>query len=252
MTRRFVGKTAIVTGAASGIGKATARRLLAEGCRVALLDRSDSVIDVAAGLSAEGALGIAVDVTDEVSTTRAINDSIAWLDGLDVLCTAAGILKSGDVLAGSLDVWDETMNVNLRGQLLSLRAALPVMQASRGGAIVMVSSVSARVGDRGVAAYAASKAGVTSLGMQVAVEMAAHGIRCNSVVPGWIDTPFNDVVFADASERAFEVQQTVPMGREGGTSEVASAIAFLASDDASYITGTSLLVDGGLLMGIGA
>jgi meso-butanediol dehydrogenase / (S,S)-butanediol dehydrogenase / diacetyl reductase len=249
---RFKGRSAVVTGAASGIGQAIAVRLLAEGARVALLDRNESVVAVASELSHRDALGIVVDVRDEASTSRAFEVAVGHFGGVDVLCTAAGILKSGDVLSGSLSVWDETMDVNLRGQLLCVRAALPLMQERGRGSIVMVSSISARVGDRGVAAYAASKAGVTSLAMQIAAEMVTDQIRCNVVVPGWIDTPFNDVVFADASERAFEVRQTVPMRREGVPAEVAAAAAFLASDDASYITGASLLVDGGLLMGIGA
>lgn len=114
----------------------------------------------------------------------------------------------------------------------------------------MVSSVSAAVGDRGVSAYAVSKAGVSSLAKQIAAENAAYGIRCNAVLPGWIDTPFNDAVFSSTQERIDEVARTVPMGREGTADEVAALICFLSSNEASYITGTEVLIDGGLLLGV--
>lgn len=114
----------------------------------------------------------------------------------------------------------------------------------------MVSSVSAAVGDRGVSAYAVSKAGVSSLAKQIAAENAAIGIRCNAVLPGWIDTPFNDAVFTSAQERADEVARSVPLGREGTPDEVAGLIAYLCSEEAAYITGTEILIDGGLLLGV--
>jgi NAD(P)-dependent dehydrogenase (short-subunit alcohol dehydrogenase family) len=162
------------------------------------------------------------------------------------------VLESGSVEGQDLAVWDRTLEINLRGQLLVARAVLPQMQSRQSGSIVMVSSVSAVVGDKGVSAYAVSKAGVASLSKQIAAENAANGIRCNCVLPGWINTPFNDVVFSSEQERINEVARTVPMGREGTPTEVAALIAFLCSLEASYITGTTIIVDGGQTLPEGA
>lgn len=252
-TARFAGQTAFVTGGASGIGLATARRLAVEGARVALLDRNGDALTSAVAEIAEVGDTVrswTVDVTDEASVNTAVGEAEDFLGGIDLLVTAAGILESGSVEGQDLALWDRTIAVNLRGQLLVTRAILPGMQSRGRGAIVMVSSVSAAVGDREVSAYAVSKAGVSSLAKQVAAENAARGIRCNSVLPGWINTPFNDAVFSSAQDRIDEVTRTVPLGREGTPDEVAAVICFLGSHEASYITGTEVLVDGGLLMGV--
>lgn len=252
-TGRFEGQTALVSGAASGIGLATATRLVAEGARVALLDRdADGLRIAAARIVGEGGAveSWVVDVTDEASVNTAVGEAEASLGGIGVLVTAAGILESGSIEGQDLAMWDRTIAVNLRGQLLVTRAVLTRMQNRARGAIVMVSSVSAAVGDRGVSAYAVSKAGVSSLAKQIAAENAAYGIRCNAVLPGWIDTPFNDAVFSSTQERIDEVARTVPMGREGTADEVAALICFLSSNEASYITGTEVLIDGGLLLGV--
>lgn len=252
-TARFEGQTALVTGGASGIGLATARRLAAEGARVALLDRDgDALRSVPAEIAAAGGTvgSWTVDVADEASVNASVGEAEESLGGIDLLVTAAGILESGSVEGQDLGLWDRTLAVNLRGQLLVTRAVLPGMQGRGRGAIVMVSSVSAAVGDREVSAYAVSKAGVSSLAKQIAAENAARGIRCNAVLPGWINTPFNDAVFSSAQERIDEVTRTVPLGREGTPDEVAALICFLGSHEASYITGTEVLVDGGLLLGV--
>lgn len=145
-------------------------------------------------------------------------------------------------------MWDKTLAVNLRGQLNLLRACLPRMR-ERGGSIALVSSISAVIGDRDVAAYAASKAALTSLAKQTACEEARHSIRCNAVLPGWIDTPINDAVFDSGEQRRAEVTRTVPLGREGSPAEVAALVAYLGSDEAAYITGTTVLIDGGYFSG---
>jgi len=250
---RFAGHVALVTGGASGIGRATTRRLAAEGASVALLDLDGAALEAAvADVTSVGgvARGWPVDVTDELSVTQAVAEAESGLGPISVVVTAAGILEAGSVESQDLALWDRTIAVNLRGQLLTVRAVLAQMKERGQGSIVMVSSVSAAAGDQGVSAYAVSKAGVSSLAKQIAAEGAGHGIRCNAVLPGWINTPFNDAVFATAQERIDEVARTVPLGREGTPEEVASLICFLASDEASYITGTEILVDGGLLLGV--
>ena len=251
-TKRFVGRVALVTGGGNGIGRATALRLAREGCVVAVADRDEAAWAQTVELADDPSRvkGFTLDVANEDEVARVVTEVTKSLGAPDVLCLAAGVLNTGDVADQALELWDHTMGVNLRGQLLVLRQVLPGMQARRSGAIVMLSSVSALVGDRGVSAYAVSKAGVSSLAKQVAAESASYGVRCNAVCPGWIDTPFNDVVFANAAERAAEVHRTVPLGREGTPDEVASLIAFLCSDEAAYITGSSMLIDGGLLLGV--
>lgn len=250
--RRYDSKVVLVTGAASGIGRAVAERVAAEGARaVVLIDRSERVIEVADAINADvgGAIAARVDVTDEAAMNHVVATTRAQYGRVDLVCGAAGILRLGSVADGPDDVWEQTFAINLRGQLNLLRASLPAMRAS-GGAVVLVSSISAIVGDRDVAAYAASKAAVTSLAKQTAFEEARHGIRCNTIVPGWIDTPINDAVFTTTAQRRETIRATVPLRREGTPAEVAGLIAYLGSDEAGYITGTSLLIDGGLLMGV--
>jgi NAD(P)-dependent dehydrogenase (short-subunit alcohol dehydrogenase family) len=253
LVHRFDGRVALVTGGASGIGLATAVRLAEEGAKVALVDRDRQAIDdnvTALQDVGKSVRGWAADVTDEPALQAIVAEVEAEFGTVDTLCAAAGILEVASIVEQSLDLWDRTLETNLKGQLLTLRSVLPAMKRRGLGSIVMVSSVSALVGDHDVSAYSASKAGVASLAKQVAAEYAGSGVRCNVVLPGWIGTPFNDVAFESAAERADEVARTVPVGREGTPEEVAALIAFLCSDEASYITGSSVLIDGGLLLGV--
>ncbi|MBF9352753.1 SDR family oxidoreductase [Mycobacteroides chelonae] len=252
MVRRYDNKVALVTGAASGIGRAIAQRLAEEGAEaVVLLDRSAEVNELANTITLTGtaAMPEVVDVTDGGAVDHVVANCMKVYGRLDVVCGAAGILRTGSVAEGSMVVWDQTFDVNVRGQLNVLRASLPVMRGT-GGAVCLVSSVSGLVGDRDVAAYAASKAALASLVKQTAFEEAEHGIRCNAVVPGWIDTPINDAVFSSPAQRAETIRATVPLRREGTPPEVAGLVAYLGSDEASYITGTAVLIDGGLLLGV--
>jgi len=247
VTARFEGRRALVTGGASGIGLATAELALGGGAAVALLDRREDALAEAA--TRLGVLGIVCDVADEEQVRRAAADAAGALEGpIDVLVNAAGIYRIAPLVDIALDEWDEVLDVNLRGTFLVAReVARGLIAAERGGAIVNVSSIAAVIADRDepTGHYNASKAGVVALTRQMAVEWADHLIRVNAVVPGVIDTP---MLRREAPEslRAY-LHARVALRRLGGPDEVARAIAFLASDESSYVTGTALPVDGGVL-----
>jgi meso-butanediol dehydrogenase / (S,S)-butanediol dehydrogenase / diacetyl reductase len=173
------------------------------------------------------------------------------LDGIDVLHSNAGRLSAGSVLEVSLAEWQRIFAVNVTAMFLFARAVIPVMRADGGGAIVTTGSISGMLGEPALAAYTASKAAVVNLTRQLAIDFARDGIRVNCICPGWVDTGFNDPQFEhdemSAQDIAELIDRTVPMGRQGLPEEMAAAVAFLASADASYITGQTLLVDGGLL-----
>ena len=248
--RRFVGKRAVVTGASSGIGRATALRLVAEGGRVALIARGrEGLASVAAEIGdPDRVVVLPADCTDEVSIGPAIDAAAETFGGLDIIISNAGIeLLGQDDRVDRLDlgVWQKLIRNNLDGQFLACKHGARHLLASGGGAIVCVGS---NTGFLGMAinepAYSASKGGVFALMRVMAIDYARDGIRVNMVIPGFIDTPMNGPVMADAEELAYWSQQ-IPMGRPGTADECASAILWLASDEASYCVGTALTVDGG-------
>lgn len=232
------GARIVVTGGASGIGRATVERALAEGARVAVLDR-----DVAtAELDAPATM---CDVTSPSDVERAF----AWVDdvlgGLDGLVAAAGIgTESGDVATTSLKDWNAILAVNLTGVMLVSQAAVPRLRAAGRGSIVHVASQLALVGTRGSVAYCASKGGVVALARAMALDHAHEGIRVNAVCPGPTDTPMFSRSTGPARREALE-RADVPMGRIGKPAEVAAVIVHLLSDDASFVTGAVTAVDGG-------
>jgi meso-butanediol dehydrogenase/(S,S)-butanediol dehydrogenase/diacetyl reductase len=249
MSGRFAGRTAVVTGAASGIGAATARALAREGANVVVLD-----VDAAGGAAVADAIGAtfaAVDVADEAALAHALAEAARAHGRLDVLVSNAFRTAVGLIESLGLAEWQRTLDVTLTAVFTGLRAAIPLMRVHGGGAVVNVGSVSGLGGDRGLAAYNAAKAGVVNLTRAAALELAPAGIRVNAVCPGLIDTP----ALRRALDRlpALEVpsRAAIPAGRLGRPDEVAAAICFLASDDASYVTGTTLVVDGGLTAGTG-
>ena len=238
--RGLEGKRALVTGAARGIGLAIAQRLTAEGARVAALDV----------LAIDGAaLAIQADVRDEDAVRAAFARVADEWGGLDVVVANAAVQLTGsDDRADRLDleVWRETLDVNLTGAFLTAKHGVRALLAAGGGAIVCVGSPAGAYGiARGLQAYAASKAGMLGLVRTMAADYAGNGIRVNAVYPGITETPMNRWWIDDPQTRA-EVLAPVPLGRAARAEEIAAVAAFLASDDASYVTGAVWTVDGGL------
>jgi 2-hydroxycyclohexanecarboxyl-CoA dehydrogenase len=247
---RLEGKIALVTGGASGIGAATAHRLAAEGARVAIGDINEHGATAVAG-ELDG-LGVKLDVTDTASVREAVKAVQERLGEIDVLVNNAGTDLFSYFVNTDEGLWDFVLGVNLRGVLAVTHAVLGSMQERRSGAIVNVASEAGRVGSQGSSIYSAAKAGVIGFTKAIARESARYRVRCNAVAPGPIETPLLNAapqLLGELGERLKQgmVNQTV-MGRSGEPEEVAAAIAFLASDDASYVTGQTLNVSGGLSM----
>ena len=248
-TRRFEGKAALVTGGNSGMGFEVARRLVAEGARVVLSGRNAATVERAAADLGPAALGVVADVARLAEIDRLVEATRAFAGGrLDVLFANAGTAAFGPVASTTEAQWDELMAVNLKGVYFTVQKALPLM--GEGGAIVLNASVAAAKGNPAGSLYGASKAGVRSLGRTLAAELVARGIRVNVVSPGPIETP----LFGRTGGMTMDAVQAMkgawaernPMKRFGTPDEVAAAVLFLASDEASFITGVDLLVDGGL------
>jgi len=246
---RLEGKTAFVTGGASGIGAATARRLAAEGARVGIGDLNEQgAAEVAAEIDG---LACALDVSDTASVRAAV-EAMAPLGDIDVLVNNAGTDRFAFFVNTDEELWDFVLGVNLRGVLAVTHAVLPGMQQRRRGVIVNVASEAGRVGSPGSAVYSAAKAGVIGFTKTVAREAARYRVRCNAVAPGPIETPLLNaapLMLGEVGERLKRAMvDATALGRSGEADEVAAAIAFLASDDASYVTGQTLGVSGGLSM----
>jgi NAD(P)-dependent dehydrogenase (short-subunit alcohol dehydrogenase family) len=247
--RGLDGKRALVTGAARGIGRATAERLVAEGVRVALVDVDAAALAEAAAAVGAGALALHADVRDEAAIRDAVERAAAELGGLDVVVPNAAIqLVGADDRADRLDlaVWHETVDVNLTGAFLAAKHGTRALLAGGGGAVVFIASPAGTHGiARGLQAYAASKAGIVGLVRTMAADYAGEAIRVNAVLPGITETPMNRWWTDDPALRE-QVLAPVPLGRAARAEEVAAVAAFLASDDASYVTGALWTVDGGL------
>ncbi|MEP6740016.1 MAG: SDR family oxidoreductase [Caldimonas sp.] len=249
MTKRFEGKVALVTGGNSGIGLAVARGLVAEGARVVVSGRNAKTVAAAVAELGDAALGVTADVSRLAEIDRLIAATKEFAGGhLDIVFPNAGIATFGPLAATTEAQWDELMNANLKGVYFTVQRALALM--GEGGAIVLNASVAAGKGNPTGSLYGASKAGVRSLGRTLAAELVTRGIRVNVVSPGPIETPLFGRIDGMTSESVGTMKvawtDRNPMKRFGTPDEVAAAVLFLASSEASFITGVDLLVDGGL------
>jgi 2-hydroxycyclohexanecarboxyl-CoA dehydrogenase len=246
--KRFEDQVAIVTGAASGIGRATAMRLAAEGAAVVIADVNEQGAgDVAKSISEGGgrALAVPVDVTDAPGVRAMTERAIAAFGKVDILVSNAGWDRAGPFADTDEQLWDRVIAINYRGHLATCHAALPHMRERGAGRIITVASDAGRVGSSGEVVYSGAKGAVIAFTKGLAREVARYGINVNCVAPGLVDTP----LLAEMPEKLIAaIVRSIPLRRTGVPDEIAAAICFFASPDAAYITGQTLSVNGGLTM----
>ncbi len=244
---RLAGRVAVITGGGSGIGLASARRFAAEGARVVIAD-----LDHATGTAAADAVGgrfVPVDVSDAEQVDALFATAVTELGTVDISFHNAGISPADDdsILTTDVDAWQRVQDVNLKSVYLCCKAVLPIMQSQGKGSIINTASFVAVMGSAtSQISYTASKGGVLALSRELGVQFARDGIRVNALCPGPVNTPLLQDLFAEDPERAQRRLVHVPMGRFAEPEEIAAAAAFLASDDSSFITASSFLVDGGI------
>jgi NAD(P)-dependent dehydrogenase (short-subunit alcohol dehydrogenase family) len=239
---RLQDKVAIVTGGASGIGEYTVREMLKQGAKVVIADFDDAGGQKLADELGEGVSFIHVDVSNEEQVEAMVKHSVDTFGKVDILFSNAGIGSTGSTHELTLEDWDKTISVNLSGVFLCAKYALIEMVKQGRGSIVNCASILGHVGQAATASYSAAKGGVVNMTRALALEYASQGIRVNAVCPGYINTPLLDQL-DDATRK--HLVSLHPLGRLGESHEVANAVVFLASDEASFVTGANLLVDGG-------
>lgn len=252
------GRRALVTGGASGFGLAIARQLVADGARVALVDVADAALDVAVADLGDAAMRYVCDVRDAHAVAGVVAAAADVLGGLDTLVVSAGVIRVQSLGEVTEADWDRTLDINLKGAFLVIQAAAPALAASGRGRIVAISSDAGRRGFPGITAYCASKFGLVGLVESVAVELAPHGVTANALCPvGTPTTGMGQQVLAwktrttgrPADEVLAAAAATIPVGRNATEADVVAAARFLLSDEASFLTGVSLDVDGGAHLG---
>ncbi len=244
------GRCGVITGASGGLGKAICSAFRDAGARVALLDIDEEAVRAHAEVLGYGAVAYGVDVTDEEAVNKAFNDVAEKFDGLDFLVNSAGIRFERSFLEHNSVTWQKTLDVNLTGAFLCIQAAVKIMLRYGGGRIVNISSVAASSAFTMRPAYIASKAGLEGLTRAIAWELGPRGIACNAIAPGIIETPLTAHYFAQP-ELAALIRRGTALGRWATPEEIAGPAVFLCSDLASFIQGTTIVVDGGWLAGKG-
>jgi meso-butanediol dehydrogenase / (S,S)-butanediol dehydrogenase / diacetyl reductase len=248
---QMTGRVAVVTGGGSGIGAAIARRFASEGARVVVTGRRrEPLEDIAAEL---GGIAVPGDAADPAHAPEVVDAAVAAFGGIDVVVANAGIDRPGSAIEITDDDWHRTIDVNLTGPLMLLRAAIPVMVGRGGGSVVLVSSVNGLANAPRAVAYDASKAALISLARSIAVDFGSRGVRANALCPGWVVTPMGDQdMEAMAAARGISrddayrlATAAVPLRRPASPEEIAACCLFLASDESSIVTGTALVADGG-------
>ena len=246
---QLTGKTAIVTGGSRGIGRAAALTLAEAGAGVAVIYAGNTAAaeETVRLIEEKGRKGLAIqcDVADEAAVTAMVKDVKKELGRIDILVNNAGITRDGLLMIMKEDDWQAVLDTNLTGAFHCTKAVTRLMMKQRSGSIINITSVVGETGNAGQANYAAAKAGLIGFTKSVAKELASRNIRCNAIAPGCIETDMTAVLGEDTVDAMIK---TIPMGRVAQPEEVAKAVLFLASDDASYITGQTLNVDGGMVM----
>ena len=249
---RLDGRVALITGAASGIGAATAARFAAEGAAIIGLDLAkpaDDAWTTVAG-SARGAIFAEADVRDEAAVKAAVDAGLAQFGRIDVLVNAAGVVGFGSAHTLEVAEFERVLDINLKGSFLVAKHVLPGMIERRSGSIVHIASVEGLVGISGQLAYNASKGGVVLMAKNMALDYSPLGIRVNCICPGGVETPMTAMLQMEGLKALGEkLRKLHPLGRFGRPEEIAAAALFLASDDASFVTGSALVVDGGYTAG---
>jgi 2-hydroxycyclohexanecarboxyl-CoA dehydrogenase len=247
--RGLSGKVAFVTGAGRGMGAAIATRLVEEGARVAVTDVDGATAESTAAALGAAAAGLRVDITDPDSVRGGVSQAETALGPIDVLVNNAGWDRMAPFLDTDEDLWDRLIDINLKGPLRCAHAVLPGMVERQAGRVINISSDAARVGSTGESIYSAAKAGIIGFTKTLAREMARFNITANVICPGPTDTPLLGELMGEGNERLIDsLIRGIPMKRLGRPDDIAGVVAFLASDDAAFITGQTLSVSGGLTM----
>ena len=240
------GKVAIVTGGARGIGRAIGDRFLNEGAIVCLYDiMEDELKKVKEGCKSNNLRIFTVDISDATSVGSAVNETMSEFGRVDILVNNAGINRDNLLMRMTDEEWDRVIEVNLKGTYNCIKAVIRPMLKARWGRIINITSVIGMIGNAGQANYSASKAGIIGLTKSAAKELASRGITVNCIAPGFIETPMTDVLPDDVKDT---YMKQIPMGKFGKPDDVSGVCAFLSGDDASYITGQVIVVDGGMVM----